>query len=110
MTLTCYVKDFYPKEVVVVWLVDDELVSDSSDKFSFNTTSVIDTGNTYSVYSQLTMESDVWTKNDLIFSCVVYHETIPKTTNMLVRTLDSTSNKPNLVNLNLNIPPSCKAQ
>nr|BAL72569.1 immunoglobulin mu heavy chain secretory form [Plecoglossus altivelis altivelis] len=110
VTLTCYVQDFYPKEVAVLWLVDDELVLGSSDIFSFNTTSVFETGNTYSVYSQLTMKANVWKKNDQIFSCVVYHETLPKTTNILVRTLESTSNKPNLVNLNLSIPPSCIAQ
>ncbi|KAL0993181.1 hypothetical protein UPYG_G00104390 [Umbra pygmaea] len=107
VTLTCYVKDFYPKDLLVVWLVDDEKVT--KDKYKYNTTSAIETGRTYySLYSQLTISMDDWNQDGVVYSCVVYHESIPKSTKMLVRTLDKNSNKPNLVNLSLNVP-GCKA-
>lgn len=112
VTLTCYVKDFYPKDVLVAWLVDDELVerTSSSALYQFNTTSQIQSGRTYSVYSQLTFSNDLWKNEEVVYSCVVYHESMIKSTKILMRTIDRTSNQPNLVNLSLNVPQSCKAQ
>uniref|UniRef100_A0A4W5Q1C7 Ig-like domain-containing protein n=1 Tax=Hucho hucho TaxID=62062 RepID=A0A4W5Q1C7_9TELE len=112
VTLTCYVKDFYPKDVLVAWLVDDEPVerTSSSAMYQFNTTSQIQSGRTYSVYSQLTFSNDLWKNKEVVYSCVVYHESMIKSTKLLMRTIDRTSNQPNLVNLSLNVPQSCKAQ
>uniref|UniRef100_A0A673XIG8 Ig-like domain-containing protein n=1 Tax=Salmo trutta TaxID=8032 RepID=A0A673XIG8_SALTR len=110
VTLTCYVKDFYPKEVLVAWLIDDEPVerTSSSALYQFNTTSQIQSGRTYSVYSQLTFSNDLWKNKEVVYSCVVYHESMIKSTKILMRTIDRTSNQPNLVNLSLNVPQCCK--
>uniref|UniRef100_A0A672SZ48 Uncharacterized LOC107583070 n=1 Tax=Sinocyclocheilus grahami TaxID=75366 RepID=A0A672SZ48_SINGR len=70
MTLTCYVKDFYPKEVFVSWLADDEPVTSK-----YSTSLPIQTDQIFSVYSQLTVNDSKW-KNGTVFSCVVYHEGI----------------------------------
>uniref|UniRef100_A0A8C8JST8 Ig-like domain-containing protein n=1 Tax=Oncorhynchus tshawytscha TaxID=74940 RepID=A0A8C8JST8_ONCTS len=112
VTLTCYVKDFYPKDVLVAWLVNDEPVerTSSSALYQFNTTSQIQSGWTYSVYSQLTFSNDLWKNEEGVYSCVVYHESMIKSTKIIMRTIDRTSNQPNLVNLSLNVPQSCKAQ
>nr|AAW66974.1 immunoglobulin mu heavy chain secretory form [Oncorhynchus mykiss] len=112
VTLTCYVKDFYPKDVLVAWLVDDEPVerTSSSALYQFNTTSQIQSGRTYSVYSQLTFSNDLWKNEEVVYSCVVYHESMIKSTNIIMRTIDRTSNQPNLVNLSLNVPQRCMAQ
>uniref|UniRef100_A0A8C7NK04 Ig-like domain-containing protein n=1 Tax=Oncorhynchus mykiss TaxID=8022 RepID=A0A8C7NK04_ONCMY len=112
VTLTCYVKDFYPKDVLVAWLVDDEPVerTSSSALYQFNTTSQIQSGRTYSVYSQLTFSNDLWKNEEVVYSCVVYHESMIKSTKILMRTIDRTSNQPNLVNLSLNVPQRCMAQ
>uniref|UniRef100_A0A4W5PCG4 Ig-like domain-containing protein n=1 Tax=Hucho hucho TaxID=62062 RepID=A0A4W5PCG4_9TELE len=109
VTLTCYVKDFYPKDVLVAWLVDDEPVerTSSSAMYQFNTTSQIQSGRTYSVYSQLTFSNYLWKNKEVVYSCVVYHESMIKSTKILMRTIDRTSNQPNLVNLSLNVPQRC---
>ena len=59
MTLTCFVKDFYPKDVLVHWLVDDEQV-DGNDYYSYKTTNVVENDNLFSTYGQLTFSSDSW--------------------------------------------------
>ncbi|XP_056136556.1 uncharacterized protein LOC130113070 [Lampris incognitus] len=107
--LTCYVKDFYPKELVVSWLVDD--VAADPATYTFNTTNLLENSGFYSVYSELTLSLDLWKKNDKVFSCVVYHESMMKTTGVIIRSfVQNTNEKPNLVNVSLNIPQICKAE
>nr|WBU16555.1 immunoglobulin mu3 heavy chain [Ctenopharyngodon idella] len=55
MTLTCYVKDFYPKEVFVSWLADDEPVI-----FKSKTSLPVQDDEYFSVYSQITVSYSEW--------------------------------------------------
>ncbi|XP_053095056.1 uncharacterized protein LOC117598814 [Pangasianodon hypophthalmus] len=105
VTLTCYVKDFYPKEVAVSWLVNDEQVDDEGG-YEQNTTRVIERGNLFSVYSQLIVKTAEW-KSGAVYSCRVYHESIEDPVRLISRSITITSNPPTLVNLSLNVPQTC---
>ncbi|XP_074416170.1 Ig mu chain C region membrane-bound form isoform X2 [Sinocyclocheilus rhinocerous] len=102
MTLTCYVKDFYPKEVFVSWLADDEPVTSK-----YSTSLPIQTDQIFSVYSQLTVNDSKW-KNGTVFSCVVYHEGIDEKMRVLTRSIDDNTEKAGVINLSMNTPASCK--
>ncbi|KAJ8383726.1 hypothetical protein AAFF_G00215680 [Aldrovandia affinis] len=102
VTLTCYAKEFYPKEVLISWLADDEPVTTD-----FQTTEVVKTGNTYSVYSEFPITAGDW-ESGIVYSCVVHHEAANKLMRTIVRTIDSQSKKPTTVSLNLGLNQDCK--
>ncbi|KAK1799155.1 hypothetical protein P4O66_007404, partial [Electrophorus voltai] len=102
VTLTCYVKNFYPKEVVVIWLANDKPVEGDKAR----TTSVIERDGHFSVYSQLLVQD--WEQDSVVYSCVVYHEANDQTVRLIARTTDSKSNTPTLVNFSMNVPSGCK--
>ena len=88
----------------VSWLADDEPVA---DKYTWNITSVMNTGNgKYSVYSQLTVSAYDW--ENVVFSCVVYHEASEASVQMISRSIDKASQKPSIVSLSMNLP-QCKS-
>ncbi|KAK9977789.1 hypothetical protein ABG768_019586 [Culter alburnus] len=102
MTLTCYVKDFYPKEVFVSWLADDEPVNLKSQ-----TSLPVQNDIYFSVYSQITVSNSDW-KSGIVYSCVVYHESIDEKMRVLTRSIDDNMERPGVINLSMNTPASCK--
>lgn len=109
VTLTCFAKEFFPKEVFVSWLANDDPVD---DEYSQKMTSVIESSNgdkgTYSVYSQLTFDKKKWEDDGTVFSCVVYHESAKATVRMISRSIDRVSQKPTTVSVSMGAVGTCK--
>uniref|UniRef100_A0A665UQJ4 Ig-like domain-containing protein n=1 Tax=Echeneis naucrates TaxID=173247 RepID=A0A665UQJ4_ECHNA len=107
VTLTCFVKDFFPQEVYVSWLVDDEAAAST---YKVSTTNPVKDNGSYSVYGQITVDIDEWKNDNLVYNCAVYHESVVNNTKAIVRSIGHRSfDKTNMVNLNMNIPETCKA-
>nr|ABM87939.1 immunoglobulin heavy chain [Anguilla anguilla] len=105
VTLICYAKGFYPKEVLFSWRADDKPVN----RAMFQTTQVVKTERVYSVYSQLSISAEDW-NNGIMYSCVVHHEAaFDKLSKTIVRTIDSVSKKSTTVSLDLCRPQNCEA-
>lgn len=108
VTLTCYVKDFFPQEVYVSWLVNDEEVIEEN---RFHTTSPLKYNGAYGAYGHLMVSLEEWKKNDVVYSCLVHHESVANTTRNIVRSIGSRDlAHTNLINLDLKIPDKCKAK
>ncbi|WP_411024048.1 hypothetical protein, partial [Salmonella sp. s58079] len=88
VTLTCYVKDFYPKEVYVSWLADDKPVEGLS-YYKENTT-VSQNDKQFSMYSQLIVDSQSW-KKGVVYTCRVYHESIEDPVRLISRSIQASS-------------------
>uniref|UniRef100_A0A8C1JQM9 Ig-like domain-containing protein n=1 Tax=Cyprinus carpio TaxID=7962 RepID=A0A8C1JQM9_CYPCA len=68
MTLTCYVKDFYPKEVFVSWLADDEPVTLGVTKPAKGP------DGKFSIRSHLDLQPSDWAPGE-VYTCRVTHLT-----------------------------------
>lgn len=106
--LTCYLKDFLPREVYVSWLVNDEEVD---KKYSFHTTNSEKYNSTYVAYGHLMVPLNEWRRSDTSYSCLVHHESVANTTRAIVRSIAHNDlNRTNIVNLDLTIPEKCKTK
>uniref|UniRef100_A0AAY5EZP7 Ig-like domain-containing protein n=1 Tax=Electrophorus electricus TaxID=8005 RepID=A0AAY5EZP7_ELEEL len=70
VTLTCYVKNFYPKEVVVIWLANDKPLEKS--QFSNSPAGAHSVGPDFTMHSTLTLPESGH-ENDT-YSCIVSHQ------------------------------------
>lgn len=105
VTLTCYVKDFYPEQIEVSWLIDDK----PAEAGTFSTTTPVENNGSYSVYGQLLLSRDDWEDNDVAYNCVVYHKSILDTPGVVMRSIAQRSGQNvNLVNLDVNVPKTCQ--
>ncbi|XP_068506557.1 uncharacterized protein [Syngnathus scovelli] len=104
VTLTCFAKNFYPREVLLSWLVDDEPVNST---YVHSTTAPVENGGSYSVYGQLTLSLEQWQRFDVVYSCVLYHESLAATANVIVRTVTYTSAKTATANFSMGDPELC---
>ncbi|XP_073800762.1 Ig mu chain C region membrane-bound form isoform X6 [Danio rerio] len=104
MTLTCYVKNFLPKEVFVTWLVNDE----PAYGYKNSTSEPVENDDSFSMYSQITVENSEWTGGK-VYTCVVYHESIDEKLLVLTRSITDNMDKSSIINLSMTTPAPCKA-
>uniref|UniRef100_A0A3Q2XU23 Ig-like domain-containing protein n=1 Tax=Hippocampus comes TaxID=109280 RepID=A0A3Q2XU23_HIPCM len=88
VTLTCFAKDFFPRDVLLRWLVNDQPVGPT---YIQSTTNPLENKGSYSVYGQLTISLEEWEKLNLSYSCMLYHESLSSTSNVIVRAITHTS-------------------
>uniref|UniRef100_A0A8D2Q3E8 Ig-like domain-containing protein n=1 Tax=Varanus komodoensis TaxID=61221 RepID=A0A8D2Q3E8_VARKO len=74
-TLTCLVKGFYPGDIFVQWLHNDQPVSDE-DYFTSKPTMESKTPERFFAYSMLNINPQNWRSGDM-YSCLVAHEALP---------------------------------
>ncbi|XP_061605911.1 uncharacterized protein LOC133466339 [Phyllopteryx taeniolatus] len=105
VTLTCFAKDFFPHEVLVSWLVDDEPVNST---YIHSTAIPLENQGSYSVYSQLTLSLEQWQRYDVVYSCILYHESLASTSGVIARSITYTSANTYPANFGMNEPELCK--
>lgn len=70
VSLTCMVTSFYPESISVEWERNGELEQDYK-----NTLPVLDSDESYFLYSKLNVDTDSWMRGD-IYTCSVVHEAL----------------------------------
>lgn len=97
-TLTCLIKDFYPSNLFVRWLQNEQPVSESA---YFTSKAIADSkisSKEYFAYSLLNINEQEWSAGDS-FTCLVGHEALPY--NAIQKTINKNTGKPSIVNVSL---------
>lgn len=90
------------------WLVNDDEITEES---RFHTTSSVKYNGAYVAYGHLMVPLDEWNKTDVVYSCLVYHESVANMAKTIVRSIGYRElERTNLINLDLTIPEKCKAK
>lgn len=70
VSVSCFIKNFFPPDISVEWQRNGE------PEQNFKTTQpVLDTDETYFLYSKVDIDRDVWQRGD-VFGCSVLHEAL----------------------------------
>uniref|UniRef100_A0A663F3U4 Ig-like domain-containing protein n=1 Tax=Aquila chrysaetos chrysaetos TaxID=223781 RepID=A0A663F3U4_AQUCH len=93
-TLTCLALGFRPRDILVTWTQEDRPVSPGS----FSIFGPQKEGDTYTVYSKLSVPAADWQRGDS-FACVVGHDGIPL--HFVQKTMDKAIGKPTSVNVSV---------
>lgn len=93
-TLTCLAMGFRPRDILVTWTQEDRPVSPDS----FSIFGPQKDGDTYTVYSMLSVPAADWQRGDS-FACVVGHDGIPL--HFVQKTMDKAIGKPANVNVSV---------
>ncbi|XP_077474717.1 uncharacterized protein LOC144088269 [Stigmatopora argus] len=105
VTLTCFAKDFFPRDFLVSWLIDDEPVNST---YTHKSTIPIENQGSYTIYSYLTLNFEQWKSYDVVYSCIFYHESLKSP--YIPRTITHLSAKTYMSNNNMNNAEMCKTQ
>uniref|UniRef100_F6TM34 Ig-like domain-containing protein n=1 Tax=Ornithorhynchus anatinus TaxID=9258 RepID=F6TM34_ORNAN len=95
-TLTCLVRGFSPKELMVKWLKGGQEVPRKDYVTGSPQREVSEGSATFFLYSTLRVQTSTWKEGEN-FSCVVGHESLPL--NFTQKTFDHSTGKPSTVNL-----------
>lgn len=98
VTLTCLVRGFSPKDVLIYWLHLHKLVPKEDFIVFKPLPEPNQNSSTFAVTSLLRVSVVDWNKGDN-FSCVVGHEGLPE--NFTEKTIDRLSGKPTHVNVSV---------
>lgn len=98
VSLTCLVRGFNPKEVLIRWLHGNEELSPGSYLVFEPLQEPGDGATTYLVTSVLRVSAETWKQGDQ-YSCMVGHEALPM--NFTQKTIDRLSGKPTNVNVSV---------
>lgn len=98
VSLTCLVRAFNPKEVLVRWLHGNEELSPESYLVFEPLKEPGEGATTYLVTSVLRVSAELWKQGDQ-YSCMVGHEALPM--NFTQKTIDRLSGKPTNVSVSV---------
>nr|AAN33012.1 immunoglobulin A heavy chain [Tachyglossus aculeatus] len=95
-TLTCLVRGFSPRELLVKWMKGGQEVPRTDYVTGTPQQEISEGSPTFFLYSTLRVQTSSW-KSGENFSCVVGHESLPL--NFTQKTFDQSTGKPSTVNL-----------